>query len=390
MAAPINDLLTKGIPMNEKEIAEIKRRFRAQRSNINHIRGCCVNTEGEIISEFDQSLSFLTDEETEKILTTLRKTLSGYIGRNLIDIEFSTKQVLESEEHKMLMDIKNSSLSDTEAVHKLYDKIRTSVSFEENYIILLAVDKYDVIGKHVDGEADSESGEVFTYFVCAVCPIKASKSQLGFYVSGNPFRNISADTVVSAPELGFMFPTFDDRSTNIYKAMFYTRSTEADNTELIDNLFKSEVIPMPADTQGQTFSRVLEDSAGERCTLNAVKSIYNQVNEVIAASKEHKDEDPILLDKSMVKEMLESGGVDEETVAKFEEKFKDEFGDNARIAPRTLIATNKFQVKTPDVVIKVDPKRTDLIKTRIIDGEKYILISAEETIEVNGVNIEIV
>ena len=67
-----------------------------------------------------------------------------------------------------------------------------------------------------------------------------------------------------------------------------------------------------------------------------------------------------------------------------------EFGESARIAPRTLISTNKFQVKTPDVVIKVDPKRTDLIKTRIIDGEKYILISAEETVEVNGVNIEII
>ena len=375
--------------MNEKEISEIKRRFRAQRSNINHIRGCCVNTEGEIISEFDQSLAFLTEEESEKILTTLRKTLSGYVGRNLIDIEFSTKQVLESEEHKMLMDIRNSALSDTEAVHKLYDKIRTSVSFEENYIILLAVDKYDVIGKHVDGEAEAESGEVFTYFVCGICPIKASKSQLGFYVSGNPFRNISADTVVSTPELGFMFPTFDDRSTNIYKAMFYTRSTEVDNTELIDNLFKSDVIPMPADTQGETFNRILEDSANAGCTLNTVKSIYNQVSEVIATSKEHKDEDPILLDKARVKEILETGGVDEETVIAFDKKFGEEFGDSARIAPRTLISTNKFQVKTPDVVIKVDPKRTDLIKTRIIDGEKYILISAEESVEVNGINIEI-
>ena len=290
----------------------------------------------------------------------------------------------------MLMDIRNSSLSDTEAVHKLYDRIIKSVSFEENYIILLAVDKYDVIGKRVDGESDSESGEVFTYFVCAVCPIKASKSQLGFYVSGNPFRNISADTIVTAPELGFMFPTFDDRSTNIYKAMFYTRSTEADNTEIIDNLFKSDVIPMPADTQSETFNRILEDSANSMCTLNAVKSIYNQVAEVIESAKEHKDEDPILLDKAMVKGILKAGGIDDEAVTKFEEKFGEEFGENARIAPRTLISTNKFQVKTPDVVIKVDPKRTDLIKTRIIDGEKYILISAEETVEVNGVNIEII
>ena len=375
--------------MNEKEISEIKRRFRAQRSNINHIRGCCVNTEGEIISEFDQSLAFLTEEESEKILTTLRKTLSGYVGRNLVDIEFSTKQVLESEEHKMLMDIKNSSLSDSEAVHKLYEKIIKSVSFEENYIILLAIDKYDVIGKSVDGEKQ-DNGEVFTYFVCGICPIKASKSQLGFYVSGNPFRNISADTVVSSPELGFMFPTFDDRSTNIYKTMFYTRSAENDNSALIESLFGAEEIPMAAESQKETFNRILEDSTSSKCTLGTVKSIYNQVSAVIAESKEHRDEDPVMLDKSMVREILEEGGVDEAVVTSFEEKFDTEFGDKARIAPRNLVSTSKFQVKTPDVVIKIDPKRTDLIKTRIIDGEKYILISAEETVEVNGINIEIV
>ena len=375
--------------MNEKEISEIKRRFRAQRSNINHIRGCCVNTEGEIISEFDQSLAFLTDEESEKILSTLRKTLSGYVGRNLIDIEFSTKQVLESEEHKMLMDIKNSSLSDSEAVHKLYEKIIKSVSFEENYIILLAIDKYDVIGKSVDGEKQ-DNGEVFTYFVCGICPIKASKSQLGFYVSGNPFRNISADTVVSSPELGFMFPTFDDRSANIYKTMFYTRSAENDNSALIESLFGAEEIPMAAEAQKDTFNRILEDSASSKCTLGTVKSIYNQVSAVIAESKEHRDEDPVMLDKNMIREILEEGGVDEEIVTSFEQKFEDELGDKARIAPRNLVSTNKFQVKTPDVVIKIDPKRTDLIKTRIIDGEKYILISAEETVEVNGINIEIV
>ena len=89
----------------------------------------------------------------------------------------------------------------------------------------------------------------------------------------------------------------------------------------------------------------------------------------------------------MVKEMLESGGVDETVISNFDEKFSESFGERARISPRNLISTNKFQVKTPEVVIKVDPKRTDLIKTSIIDGEKYILISAEEGVEVNGINV---
>ncbi len=375
--------------MNEKEIAEIRRRFNPAKSNINHIRGCCVSTEKEILAEFDQSLAFLTEDETAKILSIVKKCLSGYMGKNLTDIEFSTKQVLESDEHKMLMNIRNSALDDDEAIHSLYDKIISSIETEGNYIILLAEDKYDVISYGVDGEKDNESNQVFTYFICCVCPIKASKSQLGFYVSGNPFRSISADTVVSAPKLGFMFPTFDDREANIYKALFYTKDTEADYSAFADNVFKAEVLPVPADVQKQTFNAILEETASEDCNLHLVKVLHNQINEIIEEHKEQKSEEPLVLSKSQITDVLSFGGVKEEQIEHFIEKFDNEFGEKTEISPRNIVETKQFKVTTPDVVIKVNPKRTDLIKTRVIDGEKYILISAEEDVEVNGVNITI-
>lgn len=375
--------------MNEKEISEIRRRFNVNKSNINHIRGCCVSTEKEILAEFDQSLAFLTEDEAGKILTIIKKCLSGYIGKNLVEIEFSTKQVLESEEHKILSAIRNSSLNDNDAVHTLYDRIINSVEMEGNYIILLATDKYDVPSYGVDGEANDESNQIFTYFICCICPIKASKSQLGFYVSGNPFRSITADTVVSMPEMGFMFPTFDDRTANIYKALYYTKDTEADNSEFIDSVFKSEIIPMPADIQKQTFNTILEQSANEDCNLHLVKTIHNQINEMIEEHKEQKEEEPLMIDKRKFADVLESSGVDNEHINAFIDKFDSEFGEKTQISPRNIVETRQFQLKTPDVVIKVNPKRTDLVKTRIIDGEKYILISAEEDIEVNGVSINI-
>ncbi|MBO5415714.1 MAG: DUF4317 domain-containing protein [Clostridia bacterium] len=375
--------------MNEKEIAEIRRRFNAKRSNINHVRGCCVSSEGELLAEFDQSLAFLTEDENEKILSLIKKSLSGYVGRNLVDIEFSTKQVLESEEHKTLMTIRNSALADDTAIHSLYERIIESVKMEGNYIILLATDKYDVPSHGVDGEKRDDSEQVFTYFVCCICPIKSSKSLLGFYVSGNPFRSITADTVVAAPELGFMFPTFDDRSANIYKALYYTRDTEADYSEFVDKVFKSEMIPMPADLQKQTFNSILEQTVSEGCNLHVVKTIHNQMNEIIEEHKERKDEEAPMIDRSKFVDVLTSGGVQSEQINAFEERFVSEFGEKTEISPRNIVETKHFQVKTPDVVIKVNPKRTDLIKTRVIDGEKYILISAENDVEVNGIKINI-
>ena len=376
--------------MNEKEIGEIRRRFSAAKSNINHIRGCCVSTEGQILSEFDQSLAFLTEDEIDKILGIIRKTLSGYVGRNLSDIEFSTKQVLESAEHKALMDIRDSDMSDDEAVHELYKRIIESLEgIEDNYIIMLASDKYDVPSRRVDGEKGDDSNEIFRYFVCCICPIKTSRSQLGFYISGNPFRSVSADTVVTAPELGFMFPSFDDRSTNIYKALFYTKSTQNDYSKFIDTLFKSEVIPLPADIQKETFNTIVEKVAEEQCNLHVVKTLHNQLNEMILEHKEQKVEEPLFLDKNQIVSVLESSGLEENQISKFRDKFDTEFGEKAQISPRNVVETKQFRLKTPDVVIKVDPKRTDLIKTRVIDGEKYILISAEGDIEVNGINISI-
>lgn len=377
--------------MNEKEIGEIRRRFRASKSNINHIRGCCVSSNGEILSEFDQSLSFLTEDECDMILGTIRRSLSGTIGRNLIDIPFSTKQVLESDEHKMLSSIRSSDMNDTDAVHALYDKIISSVGeqMDGNYVIIMASDKYDVISKRVDGEKGDDSFEVFKYFICCVCPIKTSRSQLGFYVSGNPFRSVAADTVVCAPELAFMFPAFDDRTANIYNALFYTRSVKNDYSEFIDRVFKSELIPMPAESQKNALNTIIEDVADEGCNLHIVKTIHNHINEMIIEHKESREEEPLLLDKSRISEVLEAGGFDNEQIESFDKKFTEEFGSKAQIAPKSIVETRQFKLSTPDVLIRVDPKRTDLIKTRVIDGEKYILISAEGDVEVNGIKIKI-
>ena len=84
--------------MNEKEVGEIRRRIRPDKNSIPCVLGCCVNEKGEIVSQFRQSLAIMQEDELEKLLTLLRKTLSGGIGKNLMDLSFSTQQVADSEE----------------------------------------------------------------------------------------------------------------------------------------------------------------------------------------------------------------------------------------------------------------------------------------------------
>lgn len=374
--------------MNEKGISEIRRRFRPDRTNITRICGCYVNDQREIVSEFSQPLGLMPQEESEELLAILKKTLSGTLGKNLIGIEFTTRQVLEGEEHKLLMALRDSSLEDGSAVREFYGRVIRTLNMEGNYLILLACDRYDVPSYSKDGEKQDDSTEVFSYFLCSVCPVKLTKPALGYYVSENTFRNITSDWAVSAPELGFLFPAFDDRSADIYSSLYYSRNIAENHAEFVDTVFKSEV-PMPAAAQKEAFQSILSDAVAEDCSMDVVQAVQGQLTEMIEEHKTNQEEEPLVISKKTVKGILESRGVSESHVAAFEEKYDSEFGADTEISPRNIIDTKQLEVCTPDVTIRVNPERGDMVETRIIDGTRYILIRADEGVEVNGVAIHI-
>jgi hypothetical protein len=374
--------------MTEKEIAEIRRRFRTDKSNISHVCGCFVNEKREIISEFDQSLGMMPEDDADAMLKIIKKTLSGTPGRQLLDIEFSTKQVMESEEHKLLTNLRSSQLKDSELVHTLYDKIISTYETDGGYLILLAYDSYDVFTKTADGENETESSRVFNYFICSICPAKAGKSTLSYYLPGKCFRTVAADTVLGSPELGFMFPAFDDRAANIYGALYYTKKLNDSHDATADALFGSE-LPMPAQTQKETFAQILEQTAGEDCNMMVVRTIHSHVNNMLEEHKAEKIEEAPVLTKSDVCEMLRYSDVPDEKVKQFEEKYDEAFGNDARLNPKNVVDAKTISVKTPEVKVKVSAGNAGVIETRIIDGVKYILIRADGEVEVNGVNIHI-
>ena len=375
--------------MNEKEIAELRRRFRADKSSISRVRGCYVNEKREIISQFDQSLGILGQTESEQLLATLRKTLSGTLGKNLLDIPFDTRQVVEGDQHKLLMTLRNSALRDEEAVSAFYQRVIQSLDLEGNYLILLVQDDYDVPYRSKDGERqDDASSEVFRYILCSICPVKQTKEALSYYVYENAFHSISADWVVSAPEMGFLFPSFDERSTNLYDALYYCKDTSQTHPDFVEAVFHAPA-PMPAAEQMETFQALLEDTLSDECRYQVVQSVHGQLREMIEEHKANKVEEPLVVDKGTVRRVLEHSGVSEEHVEAFEERYDDAFGADADLSPRNLVDTKQLEITTPDVTIKVSPDRGDLVETRLIGGARYILIRAEEGVAVNGVLIQI-
>ena len=375
--------------MNEKEVAEIRRRFKPDYGSISTVRGCYVNEKREIVAQFKQSMELTSLEEAEQILGLLKKCLSGTIGKNLAEIEFATQQVVNGDEHKLLMKLRETGLGDDNAVNEFYRRIIEVMNMEGNYMILMAHDNYDVPYRTKDGESEGlDSEEVFSYLVCSVCPIKMTKPQLGFHVDENRFRNIAADWVVSPPQIGFMFPTFEDRSTNIYNALYYTKDLSDNHGEFVDAVFKCPV-PMPAALQRNAFHSVLSESVAEDCSLDVVRTVHSQLSGMIADHKENKDLEPLKISKKSIKKVLETCGVPEQRTEKFAERYDEEFGENAELNPISLVDAKLLEITTPDVTIRVNPERADLVKTKILNGARYILIRAEDGVEVNGVSINI-
>ena len=375
--------------MNDKEIGEIRRHLRRDRSNITAIYGCYVNENKEIITEFRQSTGMMPENEGDKYFALLRRTLSGSLGKNLIDITFKTSQVAGSPEHKLLMDLRESKLGDEELRKALYQKIIDSIVMEGNYLILLGYDSYDVPFKSKDDSFQKDqSEEVYTCILCTICPVKQTKANLHYVPEEKVFHDGAMHQMVSAPALGFLFPAFDNRSTNIYNALYYTHDVKANQDALIEALFNTPV-PKPAAEQKSCFEALLTTSLGEEASLDVVGTLHDQLRQRMELHKESKVPEPLLISKEDVKEVLSSCGVSDEHLAKFSVDYDETFGFEAELHPKNIIDNKHFEVKTPDVVIKVDPTRSDLLETRVIGGVKYILICADENVEVNGVNIHI-
>ncbi|MBP3318508.1 MAG: DUF4317 domain-containing protein [Ruminiclostridium sp.] len=376
--------------MNQKELNEIRRRIAPNKCGISKLYGCFVNNSSkEIISRIDTSLGLLSEFENEKYLSLLKKVLSGGLGKNLIDIVFSTQQVMKGEEHKLLSDLRKTGLNDPGLREEFFQKVIQAVTMEDtNYLILLAYDAYDVPYKGKDDETQADASDtVYSYLLCSVCPVKDGKPELAYFPGENQFHSSGISHIVSAPALGFLFPAFDDRAANIYNALYYAKDPNELHQTFLDTVFHTEP-PMSAGKQKETFHSVLSDALDEDCSFDVLQQVHEQIREVILDHKESKDPNPLELSPQDLGTILKGGGVPGERVQAFQRKCAQEFGPDAPLKPGNLIDSKKFTIETPQVKISVDPEASYLVETRVIGGRKYILIPADDGVEVNGIPVQ--
>lgn len=371
--------------MNKKEIAEIKKQFTQERCAITRICGCYVDGEKNKKTELKEAFLSLPEEEMFKYFAIFRKALSGTVGKNLLTMEFPLASEEAEGTQDFLMQLRASSLKDENLLEEFYDKIIENYYSVENYLILLIHAVYDIPGKSSDGEEMFDaSDEVYDHILCCICPVTLSKPGLSYDEESNAFHTRICDRVVNMPDIGFLFPAFHDRSTDVHSLLYYAAKPEELRMEFVEPVLGCN-LPLSAGDQKETFQTIVEETLGDACDYEVVKNIHEKLNEMI---EEKKDEpDPVVLDRAEVKRLLEYSGVEEEKLSSFEEKYEEAAGTDTCFVASNVANTRQFEIKTPDVVVKVSPDRMDLVETKVINGRKCLVISLDNSVEVNGITV---
>ena len=372
--------------MTRKELNEIKSQYTLEQCGILRLCGCYVDGERNKITQFNENFLNLPEEEKHKYFDIFKKTLSGTPGKNLVDMKFNVDAYADEGARTFLMNLRDSGLKDDRLLDEFYDRIINNYSYVGNYLILLINQVYDIPAVTTDNiEMDDASDEVYSYILCSICHVNLSKPGLGYDEEDNNFHDKKQNHMVDVPDVGFLFPAFNKRSADEDMTLFYTKDVSEFEDGLIDCLLDCAV-PLPAKQQKETFTSLVNEALGEEADLEIVKNIHENLEQIIEEKKQESPA-PVMLDKTEMKDLLEKSGVKEEKLENFEEHFEMAAGEHGKLVASNVSSGKKFEVKTPDVVIKINSDKTDIVSTQVIDGRQCLVIQIDERLEVNGISV---
>ena len=380
--------------MTDNEIKEIKKRFSIDNCNIDRIYGCYVNNEKEKQALSKDAFLSLPDEEQHKYFEIFRKILTGSIGRSILDLEFPLAEEAEGGKQQKLLELRNSALDDDALAEAFFDSVIESYDTVEKFYIILIHAVYDVPGMTTDMILNEDASDtVYDYIACAICPVKLEKGTLSYNPDENRIAEKVRDWIVSDPAHGFLFPAFNDRAADIHSVLYYSKKSEELQEAFIESVLGAEP-PMSAGNQADFFNNVVTETLGDEAALSDVMAIHDNVRIMI---RDHSDdEEPYLMDKKEIRKVFEQSGIDNEIMEDFDWKYDevvktasadDEKEEAPSIQASNITGIKKIDIRTPDVVIKVNPERTDLIETKLIDGRECLVIAVNDRVEINGMSV---
>lgn len=401
--------------MNKNEISELKKRFTKNHCSFTRLCGCYVDAEKNRIVDLNETFLNLDEEEMHKYLDLAKKCLSGTLGNNLLNLNYPLEEEGEGGMQRYLMALKESALKNPELLERFYEQVIEKYDQAGNYLILLFHDAYDVIKKSSDGMDLDESEEVYEYLLCAICPVILSKPGLGYREDEGRIGSRIRDWIVGVPETGFLFPAFNDRSSDIHSLLFYTKNAKEPHWEMMDEILRCSPKTTAA-IQRKNFENILQEGLGAQTTENEILymdlqiGLHDMVTEQVEVFE--REEEDYLLDEEQLQVLLQDNEVPQESADRITEAYRKTFADDVPAASGLIdkralksavdkkekmelvkeVASLSRQLneslreeaemipalRNPDVVLKVTPQKAAEITIEEINGQRCAVIPLEE------------
>lgn len=398
--------------MKKSDILELKKRFKKNECTFTKMSGCYVDSEKEKILTFTETFLNLEEEEFYKYLEIAKKVLSGTLGNNLLELSFPTQETNEISHQQFLLGLRSDRLENEQMMDLLYTKIIEEYHYAGNYLIIAFHDAYDVMTKTSDKNKLDESEEVYEYIICAVCPVELSKAGLGYLSEENRIGARVRDWVVGAPECGFLYPAFTDRSSDIHSILYYTKNPKEPHAEFMENILGCSAVKTSFEKKEdftQLIKRALPDD--EEKNNSMILDIQSELHDLVILHEEEAiDDEPLLLTGEVLKEAMETAQIPDEIVQSVEKSFTEEFSEEILTADdildnKTIHQCEQYKTEKDlkmqvsnltrqlnnrqeegKIFLTVSKEKADLITSEFINGKKCIIIPLEEddTATVNG------
>lgn len=411
--------------MKHKDILELKKRLKKEQCTISAMSGCYVNSEKQIVATYRETFLNMEESEFFKYLEIARKILSGTLGNNLLELGFQREG--EADKQAFLIELKKSRLKDDGLLEQFYQSVIGSMAYTGNYLILLFSDAYDVMSRTSDNQKLDESEETYEYVLCAICPVGLSEPGLHYQEEEQRMRANSRRWMVEAPAVGFVYPAFSERSSDVNSVLYYAKNPREPHPEVMAECLGCEEKKTAA-LQKDSFQALIREAAGpeEEKGVTLLLEVQENLKYLVEEHQAQGDEDeaPLILTTAQIQDLFEETSAAPEALSRFEEAYSSYFEEqfpqaDSILDPKLLKAAEQRkkeenlvkQVKTLkqeleqawrsrseedssrqaeeleyDVQLQVRPEKVPQIKTQFIDGQKCLIVPLDENEQaaVNG------
>ena len=408
------------------DVQELRRRLKKTECTFGRLCGCYVNSGKQTVLKFTDQFSELEEDEYYKYLEIAKKTLSGTLGSNLLELEFDRSE--QSDERRAyLLTLSESKLANEELLDRLYEQVIEQYTYPGNYLILVYHDVYDVPSKATSGEEQEDSEEIYEYLLCAVCPVDLAKPALGYKEDENRIGARERDWVVGLPDLGFVYPAFANRGRDVNTVMYYVKTGRGSHPEFIENVLGC-VAQRTAAEDKLAFQSVVKSAFGE--DEEQADAAFFQMQKTISAMVAEREEDetlpPVELTAEAVSGLATEAEVPDDVREHIEKAYAQTFGDQPPQAHNVLdsrlveegtvrahtaaleqkvavlqqelaqqaSAAAEDEANAPwndaSIELRVSEEKAGRIHTGVVEGQRCLLIPMEEgeSARVNGLPIE--